>query len=209
MKWGDFLSRFADQPLFHASMLQIFREPRAYVQVQLSRWVGAGKLVQIRRGWYLIAKPYRLRDFSPAVIANRVVTPSYLSLDWALSFYSIIPESTPNPTSVTTSRAEDFHADGSLFIYRHIKPAYFKGYHKTKHDDNEILIASPEKALWDKLYLHIRRWKFSIQWLKELRLQNLEEFSLSRWEEYTNMTSLAAFQRASTQVTEYIWGILR
>jgi predicted transcriptional regulator of viral defense system len=208
MKWGEFLSKFANQPLFHASMLQIFPESQAYIQVQLSRWVGAGKLLQIRRGWYLIAEPYRLRAVPPAVIANRVVTPSYLSLDWALSFYSIIPETAPNPTSVTTSRAENFQADGSLFIYRHIKPTYFTGYLKARNDDNEILIASPEKALWDKLYLYIRNRKFSIQWLKELRLQNLEEFNLSRWKEYTRKTSLTSLHRASSLVAEYIREIL-
>ncbi len=204
MNWSEFLYKFADQPLFHSSMLQVFRESQAYLRVQLSRWVDAKKLIQIRRGWYLIAEPYRSRAIPPAVIANRVVTPSYLSLEWALSFYGIIPEETPNPTSVTTARAEDFQAAGRLFIYRHIKPSYFKGYSRMKHDEHEILIASPEKALWDKLYLYLRGRSFSIQWLEELRLQNLEEFKLSRWKEYTMMTSLVFLYRASLQVADYI-----
>jgi predicted transcriptional regulator of viral defense system len=209
MNWSEFLSKFADQPLFHSSMLQVFRESQAYLQVQLSRWVDTKKLIQIRRGWYMIAEPYRQREIPPAVIANRVVAPSYLSLEWALSFYGIIPEETPNPTSVTTARAEDFQAIGRLFIYRHIKPSYFKGYSRMKHDDHEILIASQEKALWDKLYLYLRGRSFSSRWLEGLRLQNLEEFNLSHWKKYTMMTPLASLRRASSLVADYIQEIRR
>lgn len=157
----------------------------------------------------MIAKPYRSLEIPPAVIANKVVAPSYLSLDWALSFYGIIPEETPNPTSVTTARAEDFQAIGRRFIYRHIKPSYFKGYSKMKHDNHEILIASQEKALWDKLYLYLRGRNFSSWWLEELRLQNLEEFNLSHWKEYTMMTPLASLRRASSLVADYIQEIRR
>lgn len=209
MNWSEFLFKFADQPLFHSSMLLVFRESQAYLRVQLSRWVDAKKLIQIRRGWYLIAEPYRSREIPPAVIANRVVAPSYLSLEWALSFYGIIPEEAPNPTSVTTARAEDFQAIGRLFIYRHIKPSYFKGYSRMKHDDHEILIASQEKALWDKLYLYLRGRSFSSRWLEELRLQNLEEFNLSQWKEYSMTTPLASLRRASSLVADYIQEIRR
>lgn len=204
MKWTEFLNLFAEQPLFHSSMLKIFPESEDYIHVQLSRWVNAGKLIQIRRGWYLIAEPYRSYRVSPEVIANTVVAPSYLSLEWALSFHGLIPEEAPNPTSVTTARAENFRTAGHLFIYRHIKPDYFLGYSKTLHGEQQILIAFPEKALWDKLYLYLRGHSFSREWLKELRLQNLEEFELAKWHDYTLLTSLSSIRRASSVVAEYI-----
>ena len=185
-------------------MLQIFNEPKSHLQVQLSRWVDTKKLIQIRRGWYLIAKPYRLINIPPEVIANKVVSPSYISLESALSFYGHIPEETPNPTSVTTTRAENFQANGRLFIYQHIKPDYFRGFLKIKYSDHEILIASPEKALWDKMYLHSLNHRFSFEWLEGLRLQNLEEFNISTWQKFNGMTPLAYINRASKQVAEYI-----
>jgi predicted transcriptional regulator of viral defense system len=209
MKWIDFLSAFVDQPLFHSSMLRIFPEPDDYIHVQLSRWVKTGKLIQIRRGWYLIAEPFRSSRVSPAVIANTVVLPSYLSLEWALSFHGLIPEETPNPTSVTTARAKDFRATGHLFIYRHIKPEYFLGFSKIVYGQKHILIAFPEKALWDKLYLYLRGHRFSVDWLKGLRLQNLEEFDLSKWYEYSMLTSLPSLRRASSLVRDYIKEVLR
>lgn len=209
MKWSEFLSRFADQPLFHSFMLKVFQEPEEYIQVQISRWVEAGKLIQIRRGWYMISEPYRPRRVPSGVIANKVVTPSYLSLEWALSFHGLIPEETPNPTSITTARTQHFRAAGSLFIYRHIKPDYFRGYSKMLYGEHEIVIAAPEKALWDKLYLHLRGHRFSVEWLRELRLQNLEEFELSKWMDFTRQARSASFHRDSARVAEYIQEVRR
>ncbi len=204
MKWRDFLEQFSESPLFHSSMLQIFGEPKSHLQVQLSRWVNTKKLIQIRRGWYLIERPFRLHEVPPETIANKVVSPSYISLESALSFYGLIPEVTPNPTSVTTTRAENFYAVGRLFIYQHIKPDYFRGYLKVKYGEHDIVIASPEKALWDKMYLHTLNHQFSIEWLEGLRLQNLEEFNLSKWEKYKSLTPLAHINRALKMVSKFI-----
>jgi len=204
VKWRDFLTRFADHPLFHSSSLKVSRESGDYIQVQISRWVRTGKLIQIRRGWYLISEPYRSRFVPPEVIANRVVSPSYLSLEWALSFHGLIPEETPNLTSITTDRAKNFRAVDRFFIYNHVKPTYFRGYSRSKFKNHEIVVATPEKALWDKLYLFLRGHTFSMDWLEELRLQNLEEFALSRWEEYTMMTSSMSIRRASSLVADFI-----
>ena len=204
MKWAEFLEQFLNQPLFHSSMLQIFREPKSHLEVQLSRWVASKKLTQIRRGWYLISKPYRFHEIPPEVIANRVVSPSYISLESALSYHGLIPEETPNPTSVTTARAENFQAMGRLFIYHHIKPDYFRGFSRSQYGEYELFIATPEKALWDKLYLHTLNHRFSIKWLEGLRLQNLEDFNLELWGEYQGMTSLTSMHQASKTAFSYI-----
>jgi len=209
MNWVEFLHQFAENPLFHSSSLKVFSETEKYIQVQVSRWVRAGKLIQIRRGWYLIAEPYRSQQVLPELIANNAVSPSYLSLEWALSFYGLIPEETPNLTSVTTARAKEFHAIHRLFIYRHIKSDYFRGYSKNRIKGHEIAIATPEKALWDKLYFFLRSQRFSLAWLKELRLQNLEEFKLSKWREYTMMVNSASIHQASSKVAEFIERIQR
>ena len=204
MKWIEVLEKFTDRPLFHSSMLRIFPDSPSYIQVQLSRWVDAGRLIQIRREWYLIAKPYRHFDVPPPVIANTVVLPSYLSLEWVLSFYGNIPAEVPNPTSVTSCRADNFRAAGRLFIYRHIKPGYFIGYHRIREGDFDILVAYPEKALWDLLYYFLRGHRFDLNWLKELRLQNMERFNFSRWDYYSEMGPRDSFRRACRKVEEYI-----
>lgn len=206
MKWGEFLDEFGDHPLFHSSMLDLFPDSRPYVRVQLSRWVGSGKLVQIRRGWYLIASPFRKKEVPAAVIANSVVSPSYLSLEWAMAFHGMIPEAVPNPTSVTTVRADGFRFEGRSYLYRNIQPACFLGYERIEYQENRILVAVPEKALWDTVYLFVRRGGFSSAWLDALRLQNLDRFDFQRWRSYGELSRMSSIKKALPLVEKYIVG---
>ena len=206
MKWKDILIKFSERPLFHSSMLEIFSDERHHIQVQLSRWVDSGKLSQIRREWYLIEKPYRLKDVPIPVIANKVVHPSYLSLDWALQYYEMIPEYVPNPTSITTGRGVQFIAQDRLFIYHHVQPSFFIGYMRTEFDGHMINVAHPEKALLDKIYIFTQRNKFSLDWLKELRLQNLDGFSFNRFESYLQKTNKKGLSKAVESAIQYIKG---
>lgn len=204
MDWNIFLNGFAERPLFHSSMLAVFPGPPSHKQVQLSRWTRAGKLSQIRRGWYLIEKPWRAKEIPIAVIANSVVHPSYLSLDWALQYYEMIPEYVPNLTSVTTDRGVRFTAQDSLFIYYHIQPSFFKGYRQEKVNGYKINIACPEKALVDKIYLFLQSNRFSIEWLKELRLQNLNILDLEKLECFSRETKRKKFREAVGLTYQYI-----
>ncbi|MGE5341839.1 MAG: type IV toxin-antitoxin system AbiEi family antitoxin domain-containing protein [Candidatus Omnitrophota bacterium] len=204
MDWNVFLNQFAERPLLHSSMLSIFPDPPAHKQVQLSRWTKLGKLLQLRRGWYIIQKPWRVKDVPVAVIANQVVHPSYLSLDWALQYYEMIPEYVPNPTSVTTSRGVQFGVNGTLFIYSHIQPAFFKGYKQEEMNGYKMNMAYPEKALFDKIYLFIQRNKFSIEWLEGLRLQNLEAFDIERFQSFLTEKDKKNLREAVSSTCRYI-----
>jgi hypothetical protein len=204
MKWEALLAEFAGRPLFHSSMLNIFSENPLHVQVQLARWVKAGKLSKIRREWYLIEKPFRSKEVPIPVIATTVVHPSYLSLEWALQYYEMIPEYVPNPTCVTTDRAVQFIAQSRLFIYYHIQSSLFTGYSHAEWEGQKILIAHPEKALLDKLYIFLRKNKFSIEWLQELRLQNLDRFKIDRFKSTSKKINLKGFQRAIEAAVQYI-----
>lgn len=206
MKWETLLAEFADRPLFHSSMLNVFSEDPRHAQVQLARWVKAGKLSKIRREWYLIEKPFRSKNVPIPIIAITVVHPSYLSLEWALQYYEMIPEYVPNPTCVTTNRAVQFMAQGRLFIYHHIQPSLLTDYLQADWDGQKILVAQPEKALLDKLYLYLRRNTFSLEWLRELRLQNLERFNISRFKTISKKMDLKGLPRAIELTIQYIRG---
>ncbi|MCP5046086.1 MAG: hypothetical protein GY940_02870 [bacterium] len=185
-------------------MLSIFPDPLPHTQVQVSRWTKAGKLSQIRKGWYYIEKPWRVKEVSLPVIANSVVHPSYLSLDWALQYYDMIPEYVPNPTSVTTGRGIRFAAQGALFIYHHVQPSFFTGYRQEKVGGFMLNIAYPEKALLDKIYLFLQRNRFSIEWLNELRLQDLDDFDLNRFELFSKVIKTKKFKEAAALTRDYI-----
>lgn len=204
MKWKDLLAQFAERPLFHSSMLGVFPDAQSHIQVQLARWVKTGKLSQIRRGWYLIEKPFRAKDVPVPVIATTVVHPSYLSLEWALQYYDMIPESVPNPTCMTTDRAVQFTAQSRLFIYHHIQPALFVGYVEEEYEGRKIMVASAEKALLDKLYLYLKRNGFSLEWLRELRLQNLARFDREKFKSFSQNMKLKGFPKAIESTLEFI-----
>lgn len=204
MRWEGFLGKFSDRPLFHSSMLRFFDDAPTHIEVQLSRWAAAGKLCRIRRGWYLIEEPYRIRDVSEAVIANTVVQPSYLSLDWALGFYGLIPESVFNPTSITTARGTSFTARGRRYFYHHVQPGFFAGYEKTERSKDVFIIAEPEKALIDKMYIALRHSEFSRRWLEGLRLQNLDMLNEAKLRDWGDRVRKPGFAAAVEAAAAYI-----
>ena len=97
---------------------------------------------------------YSLRSSLPseAEIANRLYTPSYLSLEYALAHYRMIPETVYSVTSVTTRTTRAFTAEGRSYEYSRIKRKAFTGYKNLMTDAGVILIAEPEKAIVDYLY---------------------------------------------------------
>jgi predicted transcriptional regulator of viral defense system len=74
------------------------------VRRQLSRWVNAGRLYQLRRGLYALAPPFQRARPHPFLVANRLVRGSYVSQQAALAHYGLIPEAAPVVTSVMTGR---------------------------------------------------------------------------------------------------------
>jgi predicted transcriptional regulator of viral defense system len=85
--------------------------------------------------------------------ANKIYRPSYISLETALSYYHIIPETVYSVTSVTPKSTSSFDAFGIDFSYTKIKQAAFTGYTTKKEGGVTFHIAEPEKALADYLYL--------------------------------------------------------
>lgn len=151
----DYLS-FRDKiaPLGCVSTEQINLFFPNYDRNSITRWVTAGRLVKLRRGWYALSECTKERDFV-LYLAGKMVNPSYLSLQWALSFYGIIPETIVSFTSVTTLKPQ--HYDNALgnFVYQSIAPHLFFGYEpRALSDGRTYMVATPEKALLDLLYLH-------------------------------------------------------
>ncbi len=97
---------------------------------------------------------YALRSDQPAdeIIANRLYAPSYISFEYVLSRYGIIPESVYAITSATTRLTREFIVNNKSFTYSHIKKQAYRGYKTEKIAGATVLIAEPEKALVDYLY---------------------------------------------------------
>lgn len=112
-----------------------------------------GVIIRVKKGLYVFGDRYRKHLYSKELLANLVYGPSYVSLDYALAYHGIIPERAEALTSVTLSRSRKFSTPVGLFIYRRIPAqAYQAGMVRVEgNHDQAFLIASPEKALADKI----------------------------------------------------------
>ena len=107
-----------------------------------------GIFTKLRNGLYMVKDAY----VSQAFIANKLYEPSYISLDTALSHYGVIPEIVYATTSVTAKLPHEFTTPKGVFIYQRIKKQAYTGYGLRLIDNDQVLIAEPEKALADYLY---------------------------------------------------------
>ncbi len=110
-------------------------------------------LIRIKKGIYVFGETYARGPFSREVLANMIYGPSYISLDYALHYYALIPERVEAVTSVTCGRSRRFSTPVDLFVYRKIPmEAYQIGMDRVELEGGRsFLMATPEKALADKL----------------------------------------------------------
>ena len=97
MKWNELLFLIGEEPVFSSGMLLAGRPSARQVRLQLSRWVKAGRLIQLRRGLYVLAKPWRKVEPHPFLLANSLRRGTYVSLQSALAWHGTIPEYVPMP----------------------------------------------------------------------------------------------------------------
>jgi hypothetical protein len=199
MEFQRLIEIVGDEPVFETSLLLAGDVDAADVQRQLSRWTKAGRLHQLRRRLYALAPPFQRVQPHPFLVANRMVQPSYVSLQSALASYGLIPEYVPVTTSVTTLRPGRWDTPLGSYGFRHIKRELFKDYRLLEvGDKQQAFVASPEKALLDLIYLE--PGADSHAYLTELRLQNLEGLDLGRLQDQAELTSSPKLQRAAGRV---------
>jgi predicted transcriptional regulator of viral defense system len=196
MKFERLLELVGDQPLFETGLLLSGDVDPADVRHQLSRWVGSGRIRQLRRGLYTLAPPYQNIIPHPFLIANALVPGSYVSAQSVLAFYGFIPEYTPQTLSVTTLRTSRWNRG---FHFHHLAPHLFFGYQLVElSQGQQAFLAAPEKALLD--LAHLVPNSDSPKYLGELRLQNLERLDLSRLHGFAERSEKPKWQRVAAQI---------
>lgn len=189
MRFSDLASLVSGLACFELPLLsQAFPDRRPAIRLQLARWIKQGKVIHLRRGIYTLPDHARKISLDPAVLAQHLCRPSYLSGLWALGFHDMIPERVVTHTSVTTRLPARFDNAFGAYEYRHIKTEYFFGYDQVAYGSSTILVARPEKALLDHWHLSSGEW--TRDRLFEMRYQNIEKLDCRRLQEYA-----ARFQR--------------
>lgn len=118
---------------------------KALVSVQLSRLVKSGIVERPVRGWY--ANPFTQSTADELAMVIR--HPSYISMEYALSKQGILSQNVFTITLVTTRLPYIYRTDETTLEYHQIKRTLFWGY----ESQDTVLIAEPEKALLDLIYI--------------------------------------------------------
>lgn len=189
----------SDETLFSSSIFRVGNIITKDLHLQLIRWIKAEKIIQLRRGLYVLAEPYRKITPHSFLIANHLKKASYVSLQSALAHHAIIPEYVPVVTSVTTRRPEQIKTKLGSFTFNHIKKAFFNGYQEMEVIPGQFaFVATPEKALLDLIYLTPKAE--TKDYLHELRLQNLDKLNLSALMEFAEESKSPKILRASRRI---------
>ena len=142
------------------------------LRVALGRLARRGVLQRICRGYY--ANPFNLPSLEE--ISACVYQPSYVSLESALSRHGILSQIPYTLTCVTTRLPWRLNTSFGRMEYRQMKKSFFFGF--TRQED--YLLAEPEKALVDFIYLNKRvdvRGLSSELHLEPLHLRKLRSYA--------------------------------
>jgi len=118
-----------------------------------------GEIIALKKGLYVsrlyllsLEKTPILKEQYLEYLANIIRYPSYISLEYALAKYGIIPEGVYAVTSVTTKTPRIYKSKLGNFIYKNIKSDLFNGFEAIDFEGKRVKIASRAKALFDFLY---------------------------------------------------------
>lgn len=148
------LRSLGNVPLSHEVLLSLlagYRRPND----KIADWVAKGVLLPVRRSLYVLGPDYRDHPIALPLVANVLVGPSCVSLEYALSWHGLIPEGVFDVTSVTIKRSRVLDTPLGRFSYVHLpQTAYGIGIRMEPGPGGvSFLMASPEKALCDLVML--------------------------------------------------------
>lgn len=133
-----------------------------------------GNLIRIKKGLYSDNV-----SIDGPVIANVCLDPSYISFEYALARYGLIPEFVSVFTSACFGKKNNktFYSSQAIFEYRNIPTeAYPYGINFFKNEEKiTYKIASKEKALCDTLYS-----KYPVRTFKELETLLFDDLRIDK-----------------------------
>lgn len=111
-----------------------------------------GELIRLKRNLYIVSKELTGKDTDTRLCANHIYGPSYVSIQWALRYYGMIPEQVFRMTCVTTKHSRSFKTPIGEFSYMQVPDNYFPiGVETVEENGVSFLMASREKALCDTI----------------------------------------------------------
>ena len=135
---------------------------------KIKRDTANGNIFRLTRGVYETN-----RNTDPCLLASSILSPSYLSFEWALSYYGLIPERVVAITSASFKNRKNktFYNVFGRFEYSDIPENVFPyGLTYLERGDYIVKIATKEKAICDSL----SKWRV-VRSVKDLKILLFED----------------------------------
>lgn len=147
----NILRPLGNVPINTATLKSVLRNT-SNPNAKIKHWVDNNALVPLKRGLYIVSPEITMQEPCLELIANHLYSPSYVSLQYALRHYRLIPERAFLITSITTCHTRNFENTLGHFAYHGVSRSYFAvGVTSQMQNDRTYLIATPEKALVDTI----------------------------------------------------------
>lgn len=176
-------------------VVSISHKSASTVAQSLNRLVNQGLLIKVYRGVWAESTAKRLSVFEviPCLFPRQRV---YVSFITALHLHGMIEQIPQVITLASTSHSRTIRTKVGVFSVHQITPTLFDGFDWYKQEGN-FLIAEPEKALVDSLYLSGRKkkqfghfpemhipsefsYKKAVQWGKRIREEKIRKHVLEK-----------------------------
>lgn len=178
-------------------------EDSRYAKVK--RAVASGVLIRVRRGLYCINPNMAREKPHPYELAERIYPPSVISLESALSYYGLIPESVKVITSVTPRRKHYFSTPLGDYAYMTVPSKNFMlSVQRIVDSEAVYMMASPWRAITDYVYCYKKDWNSIDPLVQSLRMEK-EEIPKLTQEEADQLMSYYHQQR----IRVFLAGIIR
>lgn len=144
--------KFNNAPFTRQVMLDILKDYKR-PNDKISELIKSGDLILLKKGLYIPGGKTNITMPEPFLIANYLWGPSYVSLETALSYWGLIPERVYEIKSITIKLSKKIETPVGRFTYRFMTlPYYSFGIKNVELVHGQVaLVASPEKALCDKI----------------------------------------------------------
>lgn len=165
------LANLGNIPINSSTIASLYPEIKGKNQ-KISELEKAKEIIRLKRGMYVVNPTVSGKLLSTELIANQLYGPSYISLQSALRYYGLIPETVYTMRSMTVKHTRCFENLIGRFDYIYCPHKYFSiGVTQVLKDGYSFVIATPEKALCDLIAytpnLNLRYQKEIITYLEE------------------------------------------
>lgn len=194
VEFERFLTDWPLSVLKDVDIATIFPNEPARRYAAVNRALKKKSLIRLRRGVYVIGKPFQKTLPSAFQLAHTIYGPSYISFESALFYHQWIPEAVYTTTCATAKRASDFETPLGLFTYKHVpNHLCYLGVQRSGSGGEAFLIAHPWKAIADHYYVNNRNWHS----LKDIHLDLRIEIEDMREADTTILKNLSEWYESS------------